>query len=122
MLDKDEKTWYNPDIETSEEENKEDNTTMWRESLTNHGFKRMRERAKVKGAKAEDYTERVLRKGKRIEDFTSSKFKTYLTNVKNTEGGGREVVVFGNEIYVFSQNWACITVLKIPPKLLSIRK
>ena len=117
MLDNDEKTWYNPDIKNPEREEVSEN--MWRESLTNHGFERMQQRTKLKDSKAEERVKKVWERGKRIEDFANShKFQAYLKNVRDARGNDRDVRVFGNEVYVFSKDGICLTVLQIPPKVL----
>lgn len=117
MLDNDEKTWYNSDIKNPEREEVSEN--MWRESLTNHGFERMQQRTKLKDSKAEERVKKVWERGKRIEDFANShKFQAYLKNVRDARGNDREVRVFGNEVYVFSKDGICLTVLQIPPKVL----
>ena len=117
MLDNDEKTWYNSDIKNPEREEVSEN--MWRESLTNHGFERMQQRTKLKDSKAEERVKKVWERGKRIEDFANShKFQAYLENVRDARGNDRDVRVFGNEVYVFSKDGICLTVLQIPPKVL----
>ena len=117
MLDNDEKTWYNSDIKNPEREEVSEN--MWRESLTNHGFERMQQRTKLKDSKAEERVKKVWERGKRIEDFANShKFQAYLKNVRDARGNDRDVRVFGNEVYVFSKDGICLTVLQIPPKVL----
>lgn len=117
MLDNDEKTWYNPDIENPEREEVSEN--MWRESLTNHGYERMQQRTKLRNSKAEERVKKVWERGKRIEDFNGShKFQTYLKNVRDCRGSDRDVRVFGNEVYVFSKEGVCLTVLQIPAKVL----
>lgn len=117
MLDNDEKTWYNSDIKNPEREEVSEN--MWRESLTNHGFERMQQRTKLKDSKAEERVRKVWERGKRIEDFANShKFQAYLKNVRDARGNDRDVRVFGNEVYVFSKDGICLTVLQIPPKVL----
>ena len=117
MLDNDEKTWYNSDIKNPEREEVSEN--MWRESLTNHGFERMQQRTKLKDSKAEERVKKVWERGKRIEDFVNSrKFQAYLKNVRDARGNDRDVRVFGNEVYVFSKDGICLTVLQIPPKVL----
>ena len=112
-------TWYNPDIET----NQEDNNTMWHDSLTTHGFERAQERIKGGGAlKIEKRIKKVLEKGKRIEDYSDdAKFQKYLMNVKNARDPSNDLRVFGNDIYLFSQRGALITVLNIPAKILAQR-
>lgn len=117
MLDNDEKTWYNSDIKNPEREEVSEN--MWRESLTSHGFERMQQRTKLKDSKAEERVKKVWERGKRIEDFANShKFQTYLKNVRDARGNDREVRVFGNDVYVFSREGVCLTVLQIPAKVL----
>lgn len=117
MLDNDEKTWYNSDIKNPEREEVSEN--MWRESLTNHGFERMQQRTKLKDSKAEERVKKVWERGKRIEDFANShKFQAYLKNVRDARGNDRDVRVFGNEVYIFSKDGICLTVLQIPPKVL----
>ena len=117
MLDNNEKTWYNSDIKNSEREEVSEN--MWRESLTNHGFERMQQRTKLKDSKAEERVKKVWERGKRIEDFANShKFQAYLKNVRDARGNDRDVRVFGNDVYVFSKDGICLTVLQIPPKVL----
>lgn len=117
MLDNDEKTWYNSDIKNPEREEVSEN--MWRESLTNHGFERMQQRTKLKDSKAEERVKKVWERGKRIEDFANShKFQAYLKNVRDARGNDRDVRVFGNEVYVFSKDGICLTVLQIPAKVL----
>ena len=117
MLDNDEKTWYNSDIKNPEREEVSEN--MWRESLTNHGFERMQQRTKLKDSKAEERVKKVWERGKRIEDFANShKFQAYLKNVRDARGNDRDVRVFGNDVYVFSKDGICLTVLQIPPKVL----
>lgn len=117
MLDNDEKTWYNPDIEKPEREEVSEN--MWRESLTNHGYERMQQRTKLRDSKAEERIKKVWERGKRIEDFAGAhKFQAYLRNVRDARGNDREVRVFGNDVYVFSREGVCLTVLQIPAKVL----
>ena len=120
MLDNEELIWYNESNETPEVEKKEDENTMWRESLTNHGYERMQQRTKLRDSKAEERVKKVWERGKHIEDFDGShKFQTYLKNVRDCRGKDREVRVFGNEVYVFSKEGVClITVLQIPAKVL----
>lgn len=116
-LDNDEKTWYNSDIKNPEREEVSEN--MWRESLTNHGYERMQQRTKLRDSKAEERVKKVWERGKRIEDFNGShKFQTYLKNVRDCRGSDRDVRVFGNEVYVFSKEGVCLTVLQIPAKVL----
>lgn len=118
-LDNEELIWYNESNEISEEEKKEDENTMWRESLTNHGYERMQQRTKLRDSKAEERVKKVWERGKRIEDFNGShKFQTYLKNVRDCRGNDRDVRVFGNEVYVFSKEGVCLTVLQIPAKVL----
>ena len=118
-LDNEELIWYNESNEISEEEKKEDENTMWRESLTNHGYERMQQRTKLRDSKAEERVKKVWERGKRIEDFNDShKFQTYLKNVRDCRGNDRDVRVFGNEVYVFSKEGVCLTVLQIPAKVL----
>ena len=118
-LDNEELIWYNESNETSEEEKKEDENTMWRESLTNHGYERMQQRTKLRDSKAEERVKKVWERGKHIEDFEGShKFQTYLKNVRDCRGKDRDVRVFGNEVYVFSKEGVCLTVLQIPAKVL----
>ena len=117
MLDSDEKMWYDLDIKNPEREEVSEN--MWRESLTNHGFERMQQRTKLKDSKAEERVKKVWERGKHIEDFADShKFQAYLKNVRDARGNDRDVRVFGNEVYVFSKDGICLTVLQIPPKVL----
>ena len=119
MLDNEEFIWYNESKETSEEEKKEDENTMWRESLTNHGFERMQQRTKLRDSKAEERVKKVWERGKHIEDFVgANKFQAYLRNVRDARGNDRDVRVFGNEVYVFSKDGICLTVLQIPAKVL----
>ena len=119
MLDNEEFIWYNESNETSEEEKKEDENTMWRESLTNHGFERMQQRTKLRDSKAEERVKKVWERGKHIEDFVgANKFQAYLRNVRDARGNDRDVRVFGNEVYVFSKDGICLTVLQIPAKVL----
>lgn len=118
-LDNEELIWYNESDETSKEEKKEDENTMWRESLTNHGYERMQQRTKLRDSKAEERVKKVWERGKRIEDFNGShKFQAYLKNVRDCRGSDRDVRVFGNEVYVFSKEGVCLTVLQIPAKVL----
>lgn len=118
-LDNEEFIWYNESNETSEEEKKEDENTMWRESLTNHGFERMQQRTKLRDSKAEERVKKVWERGKHIEDFVgANKFQAYLRNVRGARGNDRDVRVFGNEVYVFSKDGICLTVLQIPAKVL----
>ena len=118
-LDNEEFIWYNESNKTSEEEKKEDENTMWRESLTNHGFERMQQRTKLRDSKAEERVKKVWERGKHIEDFVgANKFQAYLRNVRDARGNDRDVRVFGNEVYVFSKDGICLTVLQIPAKVL----
>ena len=118
-LDNEELIWYNESNEISEEEKKEDDNTMWRESLTNHGYERMQQRTKLRDSKAEERVKKVWERGKRIEYFNGSrKFQAYLKNVRDCRGNDRDVRVFGNEVYVFSKEGVCLTVLQIPAKVL----
>lgn len=90
------------------------------ESLTIHAYERARERSKAKGLRRTD--ERAVRaweKGKKIQDYSSSKFQRYLFDVLDARGKeGKTLRVYGNEIYIFSTaTRALITILTIPIKL-----
>lgn len=86
--------------------------------ITTHAYERLKARANVKGTKCEDFIARVWATGKRISDFESPRTRKYLNNVKACDGTNRELVVFGNDIYVFtSDGSSLITVLDMPQKV-----
>lgn len=87
--------------------------------MTEHGYKRSRERSNAGGLHAtEARVKKAWERGKKIEDFQSEKFRKYLKNVLEAKGGeGKTLRVFGNEIYIFTISGRLITVLNIPAKL-----
>lgn len=79
--------------------------------MTKHGAQRIKERVGVKGEKTVEYIRRVFWKGKSPEDF-DKRTKAFLENTL-IKSRGNNIKVFGNHIYIFSDD-TLITTFQMP--------
>ena len=79
--------------------------------LTEHGAKRIRERVNV----SKRQLKLVLERGKPINVYSGS-FRRYLDRIRTNSRGSVYLLIYGNNIYIFSYENALITVLNIPSK------
>lgn len=79
--------------------------------LSEHGYKRLKERHGVKGGQASNRVKQALTKGKAISDCPSY-MQNYLRNVL-AASQGNNIKVWGNDVYLFI-NEILITTFPIP--------
>jgi hypothetical protein len=81
--------------------------------ITNHGYKRLRERS----SKSLRQNELALKRGVSHEHFSGS-FRRYLDKVRLKEPYYTKIIVYDNNIFLYNKEGVLITVLKIPSKYL----
>lgn len=78
---------------------------------TYHGTQRAKERLNLSNSKADNLFERVLRYGKRYNDFQNSKQQKYLLEKENNS----RAFVYEDYCYIFDANHdVCITTYELP--------
>ena len=82
-------------------------------NVTNHGYKRLRERS----SKSIRQNELALERGLSHEDFSGS-FRRYLDKIRLKENYYTKIIVYANKIFIYNKNEDLITVLNIPSKYL----
>ena len=87
--------------------------------ITYHGYERVKERAHLKGKKAEQTIDRIWRKGKTYEEISTKQLHNHVRDIATaTQNLDKIVKMFGNSVYIFASQGVLITVLDIPSKLL----
>ena len=84
--------------------------------VTKHGEKRMRKRVGINKHSVCRMAEIVYEKGTRYCE-TKGRIHKYLEEVGNRNQLGNELVVHGNNLYIYRDNWL-ITVWALPGKVL----
>lgn len=80
--------------------------------LTKHGRLRLKQRCGIIGKEADRHTQEVYKYGRKIEQ-TNGKMKDYLICVAKSRKGFRDIRLYKNNVYVFSDK-VLITVLSVP--------
>ena len=80
-------------------------------SITNHGYKRMKERCNIKNHKtANKNIELAFKRGRRVNDFCSLECNYLISK----EFDSCYAVAFNSYCYIFNQSNACVTVYALP--------
>ncbi len=82
-------------------------------TLSEHGSDRASERLGLNEAATNKVAQRALERGRRAKDF-AGKFRKYLDKLHMSHPGKKDIVIYGDTIFIFRSETVLVTTYKIP--------